>query len=235
MSNDFDMFDVRKRLADIESGKHGEKYHHVFDLVHAVHHKLTRIAKSTAANVNQGLHNRIPEGSLSFRVIATPDLHPHLLSRGDKDHDWETISRYTKLKFTEFAPDGTSVKVGTEVRARVSDHLNLDEDSKIVWVEFDINKYIMVRSADGKEYAWKSLSWKPQKVDLMNGRNTPVDPKAGRGGTIIVKPTFYIRPDNMRKIQSDARKRIPEAIHNGANELIKDKWEEAEGGSASSS
>ena len=96
------------------------------------------------------------------------------------------------------------------------------------------NECIMVRSADGREYTWKSLSWKPQKVDLMNARNTPVDPKAGRGGAVIAKPTFFIRPGDMQKVRSDASKRIPKAIHDGANELIVSKWEEAGVGSASS-
>ena len=51
---------------------------------------------------------------------------------------------------------------------------------------------------------------------------------------MIVKPTFCIRPGDMRKIQADASKRIPKAVHNGVNELTGRKWEETGVGSASS-
>ena len=231
MRDDFDMSDVLKRIADIESGKHGAEYHHVFDLVHAVHHKLHRIASLTTANVNQNLSSRRPESTVTCEATAIPDEHPHLDIQNAKGHDLETISRYIKLGFIEFDAGGISVNVKANVR--VADHPKLDEDPKIVWVKFNINKYIMVRSVGGKEYKWKLLSWKPQKVDLMNGRNT-LAPGAERGGEMIVKPTFYIRPGDMQKIQTDTRKRIPEAIHNGVNELIDRQWEETGVGSASS-
>ena len=100
-------------------------------------------------------------------------------------------------------------------------------------MNFDIDEYIMIRSSDGKEYEWKNLLWKPKKVDLMNGRST-LAPGASPGGAMIVKPTFYIRPEDMRKIQSDARRRIPKAIHDGVIDLIDRKWEEAGTESASS-
>lgn len=226
MSGEFDMFDVRKRIASIESGKYGEEYHYVFDLVHAIHHKLHRIAHSTTMNVNQKLSSRLPDGALTCRAIAVPDDHPHLTPRSSEEHDWETISRYTKFGFVEIGANGTSVRVGTKMNVRIADHLKLDEDPKIIWVKFDIDDSIIVRSADGKEYEWKSLTWKPQKVDLTNGRNT-LAPGANPRGLMIVRPTFCIRPGAMRKIQTDARKRIPKAIHDGVNELIDEKWKEA--------
>ena len=72
----------------------------------------------------------------------------------------------------------------------------------------------------------ESLTWKPQNVHLTNGRNT-LAPGANPRGLMIVRPTFRIRPGAMRKIQADARKRIPKAIHDGVSELIDEKWKGA--------
>ena len=54
----------------------------------------------------------------------------------------------------EIGANGTSVRVGTKMNVRIADHLKLDEDPKIIWVKFDIDDSIIVRSADGKEYEW---------------------------------------------------------------------------------
>ena len=93
MNDDFDMADVRRRLASIESGKHDGEFHYVFDLVHAVHSELLKIAKSTITKVNQGLHNRLPE-DITCELAATPDMHPHLRAQKSSGRDWETVGAY---------------------------------------------------------------------------------------------------------------------------------------------
>ena len=229
--SDFNMSDMRRHLSKVESGQY-DQHHSVFDLVHAVHYELLSIAELTITNVNQGLSKRLPEGT-SCEIFADPDLHPLMRPQKTKGHDWESISRYIELGIMEFGDEGPSVSVGTKVR--LSDHRRKKkpgDDSSIVWVKFKINKCIMVRSADGTEYKWRSLTWKPQ-VDLMNGRNT-LGPGAGHGGKMIVKPTFFIRPADMQIIRTDARKRIPATIHESVKKLIDGKWAGAEIGPAPS-
>ena len=234
--SDFDISDMRKHLGEIESRRHGEYFDSVFDLVHAVHSELLNIARATVAHVNQNLSNRLPEGVVC-EIVANPDDHPHMRPQHGRDHDWETISRYIELGVAEFGDEDITVNVRAKVR--LSDHRRKknskgeSDDSEIVWVKFKINKYIMVRSAEGTEYRWKSLAWKPQKVDLMNERNTPA-PGAGREGRMIVNPTFYIHSNARQTIRTDARKRIPSVIHDCVESLIERMWDEAGTGSAPS-
>ena len=149
----------------------------------------------------------------------------------------QTVSRYIEMEATEIADDGSYTDVDIMLRlVRLADHPRKkkpDDNPNVARVKFKINKLIVVRSAEGTIYEWSSLPWKPQKVDLMNGRNT-LAPKAGHGGKMIVKPTFFIRPNDMQAIKKDARKRIPEAIYKSAKELAHKKWDEEEHGYSSS-
>ena len=227
--SDFDMADARRRIAAIESGEHDVEYRHVFDLVHAVFFDLLNIAKREVADVNQNLSNRLPEDVSCEIVIAAGNLHPLLRPRKN-NKDWKSISRYIEMSYANYDEGAFEPRMELKAKVRVTDHRRRNKakgkskNPEIKWVKFNIKKSIMLRSAgaDGDEYAWSALS-KDRRRDLMNGRNALV-PGASEGGREIVRPTFYIHPDQWQSIMMDGRSKILKTIHDLVRELELEKW-----------